>query len=58
MTERLRVVSVQRLLAMAAGRRFAVVDGVGVIDEGTSGFGVETDPADCRERCREEQVFL
>jgi hypothetical protein len=40
MTQRLRVVALQRLLAMAAGRRFAVVDGVGVIDEGTLGLGV------------------
>jgi hypothetical protein len=30
----------QRLLAMAAGRRFAVVDDVGGIDEGALGFGV------------------
>ena len=30
----------QRLLAMAAGRRFAVVDGVGVIDEGALDLGV------------------
>jgi hypothetical protein len=40
MTQRLRVIAVKRLLAMAAGRRFAVVDGVGVIDEGTLGLGV------------------
>ena len=40
MTQRLRVVAKQRLLAMAADRRFAVVDGVGVIDEGTLGLGV------------------
>ena len=30
----------QRLLAMAAGRRFAVVNGVGMIDEGTLNPGV------------------
>jgi hypothetical protein len=35
MTQRLRVVAMQRLLAMAAGCRFAIVDSVGVIDEGT-----------------------
>jgi hypothetical protein len=40
MTQRLRVVAMQRLLAMAAGRRFAFVDDVGVIDEGTLGLGV------------------
>ena len=40
MTQRLRVVTVQRLMAMAAGRRFAVVDGVGVIDEGALRLGV------------------
>jgi hypothetical protein len=40
MTQRLRVVAVQRLLAMTAGRGFAVVDGVGVIDEGALGLGV------------------
>jgi hypothetical protein len=40
MTQRLRVVAVQRLLAMAAGRRFAVVHGVGVIDEGALNLGV------------------
>jgi hypothetical protein len=40
MTQRLRVVAVKRLLAMAADRRFAVVDGVGVIDEGTLDLGV------------------
>jgi len=40
MTEWLRVVAVKRLLAMAADRRFAVVDGVGVIDEGTLDLGV------------------
>jgi hypothetical protein len=34
MTQRLRVVAKQRSLAMAAGRRFAVVDSIGVIDEG------------------------
>ena len=40
MTQRLRVVAVKRLMAMAAGRRFAVVDGVGVIDEGALRLGV------------------
>jgi hypothetical protein len=40
MTQRLRVIAMQRLLAMAAGRRFALVDGVGVIDEGTLDLGV------------------
>jgi hypothetical protein len=40
MTQRLWVIAMQRLLAMAAGRRFAVVDGVGVIDEGALGLGV------------------
>ena len=40
MTQRLRVIAIQRLLAMAAGRRFAVVDGVGVIDEGALDLGV------------------
>jgi hypothetical protein len=34
MTQRLHVVTVQRLLAMAAGRRFALVDSIGVIGEG------------------------
>ena len=42
MTQRLRVIAMQRLLAMAAGRRFAIVDSVGVIDEGTLGLGVST----------------
>jgi hypothetical protein len=40
MTQRLRVVAVQRLLAKPAGRRFAIVDSVGVIDEGALGLGV------------------
>jgi hypothetical protein len=40
MTQRLLVVAMQRLLATAAGRRFAVVDGVGVIDEVALGLGV------------------
>ena len=40
MTQRLRVVAIQRLLAMAAGCRFAVVDGVRVIDEGALDLGV------------------
>jgi len=40
MKQRLRVIAEQRLLAMAAGRRFAIVDGVGVIDEGALGLGV------------------
>ena len=30
----------QRLAAETAGRRFAVVDGIGVIDKGTLGLGV------------------
>jgi hypothetical protein len=34
MTQRFRVIAMQRLLAVTASRRFAVVDGVGVIDEG------------------------
>jgi hypothetical protein len=40
MTQRLRVVAMQRPLTMAAGGRFALVDGVGVIDEGTLDLGV------------------
>jgi hypothetical protein len=40
MTQRLRVVAVQGLLAITADRRFAVVDGVGVIDEGALDLGV------------------
>jgi hypothetical protein len=40
MTQRSRVVAVQRLSAKTAGRWFAVVDGVGVIDEGALYFGV------------------
>jgi hypothetical protein len=40
MTQRLRIIAMQRLLAMAAGRGFALVDGVGVIDEGTLGLCV------------------
>jgi hypothetical protein len=40
MTQRLRVIAMQRLLAMAAGRGFAIVDGVGVIDESTLDLGV------------------
>jgi hypothetical protein len=40
MTQRLRVVAMQRLLAMAAGRWFAIVDGVGVSDEGALNLGV------------------
>jgi hypothetical protein len=40
MTQRLRVIAMQRLLTMAAGRRFAIVDGVGVIDEGALDPGV------------------
>ena len=35
MTQRLRIIAMQRLLSMAAGRRFAIVDGVRVIDEDT-----------------------
>ena len=42
MTQRLRVIAVQGLLAMAADRRFALVDGVGVIDDGSLGLGVST----------------
>lgn len=38
--QRLRVVAVQRTLAMAADCWFAVVNGVGVIDEGALGLGV------------------
>jgi hypothetical protein len=40
MAERLRVVAVQGLLAMAADCRSTVVDGVGVIDECALGLGV------------------
>jgi hypothetical protein len=40
MTQRLRIIAMQRLLAMAAGRGFAIVDGVGVIDEGALGLGM------------------
>jgi hypothetical protein len=40
MTQRLRVVALKRLLAMAAGYRFAIVDGVEVIDEGALDLGV------------------
>jgi hypothetical protein len=40
MTQRLRVVAMQRLMAMAALCRFAIVDGVGVIDEDALGLGV------------------
>jgi hypothetical protein len=40
MTQWLRVVAMQRLLAMAAGRWFAIVDGVGVIDESALDFRV------------------
>jgi hypothetical protein len=40
MTQRLRVVAMQRLLAMAAGGRFALVDGVGVIDEDALDLGM------------------
>jgi hypothetical protein len=40
MTQRLQVVAMQRLLAVAAGPRFAIVDGVGVIDEGALGLDV------------------
>ena len=40
MTQRLRVVSVQRFTAVAIRRGFAVVDGIGVIDEGALGLGV------------------
>jgi hypothetical protein len=39
MTQRLRVVAVQRLLSITAGSRFAIVDSVGVIDEGALGLG-------------------
>jgi hypothetical protein len=42
MTQWLRVVSVQRFAAVAASREFAIVDGVGVIDEGALGLGVST----------------
>ena len=40
MAERLRVVAMQRSLAITADRRFAIVDGIGVIDEGALSFGV------------------
>jgi hypothetical protein len=40
MTQRVRVVAVQRFAAVAAGCRFTVVDGVGAVDEGTLGLGV------------------
>lgn len=40
MAQRLRIIAMQRLLAITAGRGFALVDGVGVIDEGTLGLGV------------------
>ena len=40
MTQRARVIAMQRLLAMAAGRWFAIVDVVGVIDEGALDLGV------------------
>jgi hypothetical protein len=40
MTQRLRVVAVQRTLTMAADCWFAVVDVVGVIDEGALDLGV------------------
>jgi hypothetical protein len=45
MTQRLRVIAMQRLLAMAAGRGFAIVDGVGVIDEGALDLGVTVLPS-------------
>ena len=40
MTQRLRVIAVQGPLAMAADRRFAMVDGVGLIDDGALDLGV------------------
>jgi hypothetical protein len=40
MTQRLRVIAMQRLLAIAAGRWFAIVDSIGVIDEGALGLGM------------------
>jgi hypothetical protein len=40
MTQRLRVIAVKRLLAVAADRRFAVVNSVWVIDEGALGLGM------------------
>jgi hypothetical protein len=40
MTQRFWVIAMQRLLTMAAGRRFAIVDGVGVIDEDALRLGV------------------
>jgi hypothetical protein len=40
MTQGLRVIATQRTLAMAADGRFAVVDGIRVIDKGTLGLGV------------------
>jgi hypothetical protein len=35
MTQRLWVIAMQRFLAISAGRGFALMDGIGVIDEGT-----------------------
>jgi hypothetical protein len=40
MTQRFRVVAMQGMLAITADRRFAIVEGVGLIDEGTLGLGV------------------
>ncbi len=40
MSQRLRIIAVQRLLAMAASRWFTIVDNVGVIDESALGFGM------------------
>jgi hypothetical protein len=40
MMQRLRVVAMQRLLAISAGCGFALVDGAGVIDEGALDLGV------------------
>ena len=40
MTQRFWVIAMQRLLTMAADRRLAIVDGVGVIDERALDLGV------------------
>jgi hypothetical protein len=40
MTQRLRVIAMQRLLAMSAGSWLAIMDGDGVIDEGTLDLGM------------------
>jgi hypothetical protein len=40
MTQRLRVIAMQQLLTISAGSWLAIMDGVGVIDEGTLDLGV------------------